>query len=223
MLVRQAKALIFDVDGTLAETEELHRQAFNRAFAVAGVDFTWNRELYGELLGVTGGRRRILSYFERRGMAIDDAALASATQLHAAKNRHYAEAMAGGAIALRPGVARVVAEARESGIKVAIATTTGRSNLTALLDAVAATLPRNSFDVVVTGEDVTALKPDPEAYVLALRRLGLPAAACLAFEDSEVGLRAAVGAGIATIVTPSLYTRHQDFSLALAVLPDGLG
>ncbi|MHB1110230.1 MAG: HAD-IA family hydrolase [Devosia sp.] len=214
------RALIFDVDGTLAETEELHRQSFNRAFAGAGLDIVWDQSLYRELLAVTGGKRRILHYFEQQGRPLDRSMVALAAGLHAAKNRYYAETLAKDGLELRPGVARLIADAHDNGQKVALATTTGRGNLVALLNAVATALPVDGFDAVVTGEDVSVLKPHPEAYLLALGKLSLRGAECLAFEDSEAGLRAAVGAGIRTVVTPSIYTRHQDFSAAIQVLPD---
>ncbi|MBI4923535.1 MAG: HAD-IA family hydrolase [Devosia nanyangense] len=211
----EPRALIFDVDGTLAETEELHRLAFNRAFATAGLDIAWDRPRYRQLLAVTGGKRRILRHFADAGLPPDEA-LAGA--LHQSKNRFYADAMAEG-IALRPGVAGLMNAAREAGLKLAIATTTGRSNLGALLAAV--DLP--PFDAIVTGEDVAALKPDPEAYVLALRRLDLDAGVALAFEDSVNGLKAATGAGLRTVVTPGLYTAGEDFSSAAIVVADLVG
>ena len=211
----ETAALIFDVDGTLAETEELHRTAFNRAFAWAELDVVWDRARYRDLLKVTGGKRRIVHYFTGEGRA-GDAAIAG--RLHIAKNLYYAEALAAG-IALRPGVADTIERAKAAGLKLAIATTTGRSNLDALLAAIP--LPR--FDVIVTAEDVAALKPDPQVYRVALERLDVLAEAALAFEDSVNGLAAASAAGLRTIVTPGLYTGDQDFSGAADIRPDLVG
>lgn len=211
----ETTALIFDVDGTLAETEELHRTAFNRAFAWAGLDVLWDRTRYRELLKVTGGKRRIVHYFTSEGRAWD-AALAG--PLHVAKNQFYAEALAAG-IALRPGVADTIERAKAAGLKLAIATTTGRSNLDALLGAI----PLPPFDAIVTAEDVAVLKPDPQVYRVALERLNVLAEAALAFEDSVNGLVAASAAGLRTIVTPSLYTGDQNFSGASDIRPDLVG
>jgi HAD superfamily hydrolase (TIGR01509 family) len=208
-------ALIFDVDGTLAETEELHRAAFNRAFAWAGLDVVWDRARYRDLLKVTGGKRRIVHYFMSEGRA-GDAAIAD--RLHAAKNQFYAEQLSRG-IEPRLGVVDVVSRAKAAGLKLGIATTTGRSNLDALLAAIS--LPR--FDAIVTAEDVDALKPDPEVYRIALTRLAVPADSALAFEDSANGVAAAIGAGIRTVVTPSLYTDDQDFSGAAGIYPNLVG
>lgn len=206
------QALIFDVDGTLAETEELHRASFNAAFAAAGLHIDWDRARYRELLGTTGGRRRILRYFAETGMAEDEAL---AAELHASKNRHYAEAVGQG-VALRPGVAGLMRRAQDAGLRLAIATTTSRSNLAALL--MHAPLPE--FDTIVAGEDVSTLKPHPEVYLKALDGLDLPAAAALAFEDSANGLSSAKAAGLRTIVTPSYYSAGEDFAAATAVLRD---
>ena len=212
--------LIFDVDGTLAETEELHRLAFNSAFAAAGLPHNWDRERYRQLLGTTGGRQRLLRFFREAGLPEDEAL---AMRLHRDKNRLYAQAMEHGHLELRRGVASLVARAASAGLKLAIATTTSRANLVALLRAFADQLPAAGFEAIVVGEDVARLKPDPEAYLLALDRLGMAADRCLAFEDSENGLAAAVAAGLRTVVTPGLYTSHQDFAAAWAVLPDLAG
>lgn len=208
-MVRLA-ALIFDLDGTLAETEELHRQAFNGAFAEAGLAVRWDPARYRRLLDVTGGKRRIVRHFEQAGLPIPDA-LASA--LHAAKNRLYGELVGRGAAVPRPGVIDLLERARRRGLRLAIATTTSRVNLDALLAA----SPMPAFDVLVTAGDVSELKPHPAAYRVALERLGLAPEEGLAFEDSENGLRAALAAGLRTIVTPAAYTAGGDFSGAAEV------
>jgi len=213
-------ALIFDVDGTLAETEELHREAFNRAFAGEGLPYRWDQTLYRSLLLVTGGRQR-LEHFFAESTDLTGAQIAGlAPRLHLAKNGHYAEVMADFPIELRPGVADLLRQARATPLKLAIATTTSRVNLEGLARRFPGELDLDGFDVVVCGEDVTALKPDPEVYRIALQRLALPAGRCLAFEDTRNGVESAVGAGLRVVVTPSLYSTGQDFSAATAVLDD---
>ncbi len=201
------KALIFDCDGTLAETEEAHRTAFNRAFADAGLDWHWSVDRYRELLKVTGGKERIAHFTaEEQRQRVDINAL------HLAKNALYSDVVRSGKVALRPGVMRIITAARAQGVALSIATTTSRSNLDSLI---AATPLRDiDFATIITGEDVSRKKPDPEAYHIALNCLSLPPGACIAFEDSANGLSAARRAGIVTIVTPSLYTSHEDFSEA---------
>jgi HAD superfamily hydrolase (TIGR01509 family) len=206
------QALIFDVDGTLAETEELHRAAFNRAFDAAGLAIAWDRPRYRELLGTTGGKRRILRHFAETGLPPDEAL---ADRLHRSKNLFYVEAIAQG-VELRPGIADLMRRASGAGLRLGIATTTGRGNLAALL--MGAGLP--SFDVVVAGEDVSTLKPHPEVYLKALALLQLGPGAALAFEDTANGLRSATAAGIRTIITPSYYSGGEDFAAATAVLRD---
>lgn len=211
------RALIFDVDGTLAETEEAHRQSFNAAFAAAGHGWHWDVDTYRALLRVTGGQQRIRHFLDTIGA---EATLDEIAALHASKNRRYAERVAGGGVARRPGVARLIADARASGLRLAIATTTSRSNLEALLVHLFAPDAVGWFAAIVAGEDVAAKKPDPEVYVRTLAQLGVTAGEAVAIEDSRNGLLAAAACGIATIVTPSFYSRGEDVSGAALVCRD---
>lgn len=213
------KGLIFDVDGTLAETEEIHRLAFNDAFAAAGIDWVWDRDLYRELLAVTGGKERIRLHLERIGADLAAFPAERIAALHRDKNEHFIARLRAGACPLRPGVEPLLRQARAEGVRTAVATTTSRVNIEALIAAHFRDEP-SPFDTLVTGEDVSAKKPNPEAYRLALARLGLPAADCLAVEDTAIGLTAARGAGLATVVTLSFYGAGEDFDGAVAVLPD---
>ena len=217
------QALIFDVDGTLADTErDGHRIAFNLAFAEADLDWHWDEALYGELLAVTGGKERMRFFVERHRPEFlqrpDFDELVKA--LHAAKTVHYVKLVETGALPLRPGVARLIAEARAAGLRLAIATTTTPQNVEVLLCASLAPDALDWFEVIGAGDVVPAKKPAPDIYQWVLERLKLPATACLALEDSANGLKASLAAGIPTLVTESEYTRGQDFAGALAVLPD---
>lgn len=209
------KALIFDVDGTLADTErDGHRPAFNAAFAEHGLDWHWDEALYGKLLAITGGKERIRHFGERHapGVAARDDFAALVKQLHATKTAHYVRLVDQGGLALRPGVARLIAEARRAGIRLAIATTTSPENVGALLRATLGDGAEEWFEVIGAGDIVPAKKPAPDIYRWVLERLGLPASACLAIEDSANGLRAAQGAGLRCLVTPNDYTADEDFS-----------
>ena len=221
----QLQALIFDVDGTLADTErDGHRLAFNRAFAEAGLDWQWGVELYGKLLAVTGGKERMRHYIAQhrpdyRPSADFDVLIAS---LHGAKTRHYTDLLANGSIPLRSGVARLLRAARAEGLRLAIATTTTPANVTALLEHCLAPDACSWFEVIAAGDIVDAKKPAPDIYRHALEEMRLTPDRCLAFEDSENGLRSARAAGLRTIVTVNDYTRNHDFAGALLVL-DHLG
>lgn len=218
-------AFIFDVDGTLADTErDGHRVAFNQAFAEAGLDWHWDVALYGKLLAITGGKERMHHYLDRyRPDWTRPADLVGLiARLHAAKTRYYTALLAQGGIPLRPGVARLLNEARSAGIRLAIATTTTPENVTVLLEHALAPEAVAWFEVIAAGDVVPAKKPAPDIYQYALEQLGLAPEACLAFEDSENGLRAARGAGLRTVVTVNDYTRDQDFTGAALVL-DQLG
>ncbi len=211
------KALIFDVDGTLAETEELHRRAFNDTFATEGHGWHWTRDDYARLLKTTGGKERIARHMAEIGA---DPATVDIPALHKAKTARYTALMAAGEIGLRPGVQAVIDNARARGQRLAIATTTSGPNVEALAQAVWNTRAGDVFEVLACGDEVAAKKPAPDVFLLALDRLGLPAADCLAFEDSLNGLRSALAAGLEVIVTPSSYTDGEDFTGAARVLPD---
>ena len=195
------RALLFDVDGTLAETEEGHRAAFNAVFAEAGLPWVWEQPHYRELLRVTGGKERMLHHARRFDPARLPVVEAQLEALHKAKNARFGQWMQAEGGVLRPGVRRLIGEAQAAGLRLAVVTTTSRANLDALL---AAAFPASPFEVVVCGEDVSAKKPDPEAYVRALARLGLAPGEALAFEDTRNGLLAAKGAGLRCVVTPSV-------------------
>ncbi|MFN3646995.1 MAG: HAD family hydrolase [Gemmobacter sp.] len=211
------QALIFDVDGTLAETEELHRRAFNEAFAAAGLGWNWSRGDYRRLLTTTGGKERIARHVAEIGA---DPARFDIPALHRTKTDRYTALVQAGAIALRPGIAALIDRAQARGLRLAIATTTSRPNVDALIAATLGQPAARVFEVLACGDDVPRKKPAPDVYLLALERLGLPASAALAFEDSRNGLRAALAAGLRCIVSPSCYTDGEDFSGAASVVDE---
>ena len=216
------RAIIFDVDGTLAETEEAHRKAFNRAFAMAGLGWHWDQELYRELLAVTGGKERIRFFVQDlggEGVPGDDPD-AFIRALHATKTEAYVDIVSNGELELRPGVRELIHTARGKHYRLAIATTTTPVNIDALFSATLGDTGHNLFEVICAGDSVPNKKPAPDVYVKALEELDLPAASCIAIEDSRNGLLAALAAGIATVVTPGIFTRGEDFEGAARVVDD---
>lgn len=217
------QAVIFDVDGTLAETERAgHRVAFNRAFAEFGLDWNWTPELYGELLAVTGGKERIALYIKNHSPDLPPGIRLEhwIAQLHRRKSELYSELVLAGAIPLRPGVARLLHELRENGIRLALATTTTRSSLDSLIRASFRCETQALFEVIGAGDQVARKKPAPDIYQWVLGQLGLPATACLAIEDSFPGLSAARAAGLPTLITANDYTASDDFDAALSVVSE---
>ena len=216
------EALVFDVDGTLADTErDGHRVAFNVAFSEAGLDWHWDESLYAQLLSVAGGVERMIHYARLRGWTGRDEELqARLKPSHRAKTSHYVRHVAAGGVALRPGIERLIGEARNAGIRLAIATTTTRENVLALLDATLGPDSIHWFDAIGTAAEVPAKKPDPAVYRWVLAKLDLPASNAIAFEDTRNGLLAATGAGLRCIVTPTECSAAEDFTGAVARLVD---
>lgn len=215
------QALLFDVDGTLADTErDGHRVAFNLAFRGAGLDWEWDPDLYGKLLAVTGGKERIRHYLDNYNRTFTapadlDGFIAG---LHQAKTDHYTRLLSEGRIPLRPGVERLLREARDAGLRLAVATTTTPANVEALLVHTVGPESLDWFEVIAAGDVVPAKKPAPDIYFYAMKEMELESTACLAFEDSHNGILATRGANLKTIITVNGYTRHDDFSEAALVL-----
>ena len=215
------QALLFDVDGTLADTErDGHRPAFNMAFEAAGLDWNWDEALYGELLAVTGGKERIRYYLEKFNTDFikPDDYDNFVKGLHESKTAFYTVLMAEGKIPLRSGVERLIAEARAEGMRMAVVTTTTPENVTALLVNTLGPDSESWFEVIAAGDIVPAKKPAPDIYIWALDKMNLTADDAIAFEDSYNGFKSSQGANLKTIITINEYTKEDDFSGAELVL-----
>lgn len=214
------EALIFDFDGTVADTEETHRQAFNYAFLRLGLGWDWSRPVYRELLRTSGGKERIARFIAT--LRVPEAEKARFVQLvpalHRAKTELYTELIADGRCPLRPGVKRLLAEAREAGLRVAIASTTLSVNVQALLARHLGPSGARQFHSIVSADLVERKKPAPDIYRLALSTLGLPGERVIAFEDSPNGVRAAKAADLFTVATPTQWTAGTGFAEADLVL-----
>lgn len=217
----QLQALLFDVDGTLADTErDGHRVAFNLAFEEAGLDWNWDEALYGELLAVTGGKERIRFYLDKFNTDFDKPADFDnfVKGLHAAKTRFYTQLLSEGAIPLRTGVERLIKEARAAQMRMAVVTTTTPANVTALLTHTLGEDSESWFEVIAAGDIVPAKKPAPDIYDWALEQMNLTPEDAIAFEDSSNGILSSSAAKVKTIVTINDYTKEDDFSAAALVL-----
>lgn len=215
------QAVFWDVDGTLADTEmEGHRPAFNQAFEDLGLPWHWNRELYQQLLAIPGGGQRMAHFAQQEGHPLNPETL---EQLKQVKQTHYLARIRGGAVALRPGVARLLTELKAAGIRQWIVTSSGRPSVEALMEGL---FPgaEDPFSGAISANDVQRHKPHPDPYLSALDSSGADAKACLAVEDSAAGLTAAVRASIPCLVTPSLWDQQlpKEIHRAAAVV-DHLG
>jgi HAD superfamily hydrolase (TIGR01509 family) len=215
------QALIFDVDGTLAETErDGHRVAFNQTFQAAGLPWYWSVETYGKLLQVAGGKERIRFFIDHYAPslpAIHDWQ-AFIADLHQAKTARYTALLKAGQVQLRPGVKRLIAEARQAGVRLAIATTSRPENALALLETALAPEAPHWFDVIAAGDIVPHKKPASDIYHYVLEQMALPAEHCVVVEDTAHGLTASTGAGLTTVITVNDYTHDQTFATAALVL-----
>lgn len=224
------RALLFDLDGTLADTERLgHRPAYNRAFKKLGLSFRWGPKLYRKLLKQPGGQERLLHYLKRYQpeLGAHQAAAEADPQgwirsVHDLKSRYFRRLVRRGRVPLRPGVARLMQEARSAGLRIAIVTSASRATLKPILRHSLGAALMQQVELLVCGEDVERKKPAPDLYHLALARLDLAARECIAIEDSAHGLAAATAAGVATVITTNDNTAHEPFDAALLVL-DTLG
>jgi HAD superfamily hydrolase (TIGR01509 family) len=214
--------LLFDVDGTIAESEEIHRKAFNESFNEFGLKWHWDRAIYKELLNIEGGRERIQYYIERTDPdQLNRPDLSSfISSIHDAKSQVYSALMIKEGVPIRPGALRLIKEAKDEGLKLAIVTASTEESLRALFQYLPEKNLLNYFDVIADGDKVPIKKPAPDIYTWTLQELGLSAGSCFALEDSPTGLQSSLSAGIPTIVTVSSFMKGEDLSGATLVLSD---
>ncbi|RKX35908.1 MAG: HAD family hydrolase [Verrucomicrobia bacterium] len=212
------KALIFDCDGVLVDTErDGHRVAFNRAFSQQGLKVEWSVELYGDLLAISGGKERMRHYFERRGWpsgVVEEGRDAFIRELHARKTDLFMRIIDSGELPLRSGVARIVDEAIGAGVQLAVCSTSNERSVNLIVEKLLGPHRTANFSEILAGDIVQHKKPDPEIYNLARERLGVSAQDCVVVEDNRNGLLAAKAAGMTCLVTTSAYSAEEDFSEA---------
>lgn len=218
------KGIIFDVDGTIADTEEIHRQAFNQTFEEFNINWHWSVEDYKEILFISGGKERFRKFLnqdiELKSTIKDPENFIS--ELHKRKSQIYRILLEDDSIELRPGVIRLINEARDTGIKLGIATSSSMANLSTLFYTTMDLEPSELFNSIVTSDTVQVKKPSPAAYECVLAGLGLKAENCIAIEDTQNGNLAALAAGLKTIITTHAYTIDNDFTGA-SIVTNNLG
>jgi len=217
--MQELKAIFFDMDGTIVDTEkDGHRVAFNEAFSRSGIKAEWSVEEYHQLLQIAGGKERMKFYFQEKGRkyisqekSIDELV----QQLHLLKTELFISLIENGKLPLRPGIKRIMKEANEKGILVGICSTSNEKAVKAIANSL---LPEIKIDLILAGDVVTKKKPDPEIYLLALKKTGISANEALVVEDSENGVIAGKEAHIKVLATVNEYTKNEDLSCADAVV-----
>lgn len=211
------QAICFGGIGTLVETSELQRQAFNSAFGEAGIAWHWDVETYRQLLSTPGGQRRIRAYDESRpgGARLSDIDVVA---LHERKTEIFQQLLSENELYPRAGVKKLLNSARNADVRVAIASTTSLANIESL--AAESRLDLDDFDVVLHRGNVERPKPDPQVYERCLHVLGIAAIHAVAIEDSDSGVEAAVTAGLECIAVPGENTARQNYGRASLVVDD---
>jgi HAD superfamily hydrolase (TIGR01509 family) len=210
------RGIVFDLDGVIADTEDLHRRAYNLAFADLGIEVEWSEQDYRDRLILSGGKKLETIQLPESDLSPEE----FRRQIYSLKRSHYQALLRKGPLEPRPGVIRLIREARERGVRIGAASTCAKEGAVTILEEALGMEGARAFSVLKTGEDTPHRKPAPDIYLLALEALDLPARDCVAIEDSQHGLEAAKAAGLWTLVTPSQYTAGSDFSLADRVVPD---
>lgn len=207
------KAVFFDQDGVIVDTErDGHRVSFNRTFAEFGFNVEWDAETYHKLLQVGGGKERMRHAYETQGYGVEVADLeATIKQMHKRKTDIFIEMIEGGELPLRPGIHRFMKEINAAGLILGICTTSNERAAAAITGGL---LKDIRFDFILAGDVVSKKKPDPEIYLLALKKAGVKPEECLVVEDSHIGVSAAKAAGMHVIATINGYTREEDTSAA---------
>lgn len=201
-------AVLFGSISTVADTSELQRQAFNRAFEEHGLGWRWDRDDYLAMLATSGGQARIRDYASSQGQDVD------AKAVHETKSRIFQESMAAAQVSARPGVLETIRNARSQGLKVGLVTTTSRGNISALIEALGPELTPGDFDIIVDSSRVDRPKPDKAAYSFALQSLGEEHEHCVAVEDNVDGVQAATAAGLVCVAFPNENTAQHNFASA---------
>jgi HAD superfamily hydrolase (TIGR01509 family) len=223
----ELKAIFWDQDGVIIDTEkDGHRVAFNKMFNEVGYDFQWSVEVYGELLAISGGKERMRHYFTQNGIILEGDAEKDAElllTLHKKKTAIFVEMVESGILPLRAGVKRLMLEAMDAGLRLGVCTTANERSANAIAKGMLAEI---NLEFVLAGDVVSKKKPDPEIYLLALEKSGLPPDECIVIEDSRNGILAARAAGLRAVATTNIYTENEDLSDASIVVtslgdPDG--
>lgn len=214
------KGIILDVDGTIADTEEIHRQAFNQAFKQHGLGWHWSVDDYHKILSISGGKERFKKCLRQ------DRALRKRIkepvrfikELYQHKSEIYRSMLSAGNIRLRPGINRLINEAIDKNILLGIASCSSAANLRTLIKQTLDTEPEELFTAIITNDIVSDKKPSPIVYQCALSSMGLTSNNCIAIEDTANGNLAAINAGLKTIITTHKYTVDNKFDGASLIV-----
>ena len=199
------KALLFGSIGTLVETSEIQRKSFNEAFKKKGLDWYWTKKEYIKLLNKSGGKDRITEYARTKGIKVN------AKQLRDLKTKLFNNYLKKNHLKLRPGVKNIISLCNKEKIKLAFVTSTSKNNINSILFSLRKSINRKNFSFIGNSNLVKNLKPNPDIYLLALKKLKLKSTECLAIEDSQESLNSAVNAKIKCIIFPGKFHLNKKF------------
>ena len=215
-------AVLFDLDGTIAETEDLHRRCFNESFKEFNLDWFWDEAIYKELINIGDGKDRIENYIKRAWPEMLEYKNLTKyiNSIHKVKNELFEDYILESKINLRPGVQRLLNDLKKNKVRIVIVSSTSEKNILSLFEKGLNMDPKSIFDLIAHGNCTENKRPSPEIYEWILEKLRLPSQSCIAIEDSLRGVESATNANIQVLVTPSNYTKHEKFVDAKVVVSD---
>jgi len=203
--LRYYKALLFGSIGSIVETSEIQRRSFNKAFKKYGLEWNWTKREYINLLSKSGGKDRISRYAKKKKNVVDSAYLRNL------KTKIFNNYLKNNQLKLRPGVKNLISLCKKEKIKIAFVSSTSSNNINAILYSLRNSINKRDFSFIGNSKLIKKFKPNPDIYLLALKKLKLKANDCIAIEDTQESLNSARRAKIKCIIFPGKFHSSTKF------------